>query len=46
MLNMVGNGLPTKSTIIITAPTGSTVEAYSDSGYTTLVKTAVEKTSG
>ena len=46
ILNMVGNGLPTKSTIIITAPTGSTVEAYSDSGYTTLVKTAVEKTSG
>lgn len=35
-----------KSTIIVTIDTGSTVEAYSDSGYTTLYKTFTEKSLG
>lgn len=35
-----------KSTIIVTIDAGSTVEAYSDSGYTTLYKTFTEKSSG
>lgn len=48
ILNMVGGGggSSTKSTIIVSIDTGSTVAAYSDSGYTTLVKTATEKSSG
>lgn len=48
IFNMVGGGggSSTKSTIIVSIDTGSTVAAYSDSGYTTLVKTATEKSSG
>lgn len=48
ILNMVGGGggSSTKSTIIVSIDTGSTVAAYSDSGYTTLVKTASEKSTG
>lgn len=47
ILNMVGGGgSTTKSTIIVSVTAGSTVAAYSDSGYTTLVKTATEKSSG
>ena len=48
IFNMVGGGggSSTKSTIIVSIETGSTVAAYSDSSYTTLVKTASEKTTG
>lgn len=48
IFNMVGGGggSSTKSTIIVSIETGSTVAAYSDSGYQTLVKTASEKTTG
>lgn len=41
-----GGGSSTKSTLIVSIDTGSTVAAYSDSSYTTLVKTASEKTTG
>ena len=41
-----GGGSSTKSTIIVSIDTGSTVAAYSDSSYTTLVKTASEKSTG
>lgn len=48
ILNMVGGGggSSTKSTIIVSIETGSTVAAYSDSSYQTLVKTASEKSTG
>ena len=48
IFNMVGGGggSSTKSTIIVSIDTGSTVAAYSDSSYQTLVKTASEKTTG
>lgn len=46
ILNMTISGSSTKSTIIVSVETGSTVEAYSDSTYTTLVKRANEKSSG
>ena len=48
IFNMVGGGggSSTKSTIIVSIETGSTVAAYSDSSYQTLVKTASEKTTG
>lgn len=46
ILNMIISGSSTKSTIIVSVETGSTVEAYSDSTYTTLVKRANEKSSG
>lgn len=48
IFNMVGGGggSSTKSTIIVSIDTGSTVAAYSDSSYTTLVKTASEKSTG
>lgn len=48
IFNMVGGGggSSTKSTIIVSIETGSTVAAYSDSSYTTLVKTASEKSTG
>ena len=48
ILNMVGGGggSSTKSTIIVSIETGSTVAAYSDSSYQTLVKTASEKATG
>ena len=39
-------GSVTKSTIIVSIDTGSTVAAYSDSSYQTLVKTASEKSTG
>lgn len=41
-----GGGSSTKSTIIVSIDTGSTVAAYSDSSYQTLVKTASEKSTG
>lgn len=41
-----GGGSSTKSTIIVSVDTGSTVAAYSDSSYQTLVKTASEKSTG
>lgn len=48
IFNMVGGGggSSTKSTIIVSIETGSTVAAYSDSSYQTLVKTASEKSTG
>ena len=48
IFNMVGGGggSSTKSTIIVSIDTGSTVQAYSDSSYQTLVKTASEKSTG
>lgn len=48
IFNMVGGGggSSTKSTIIVSIDTGSTVAAYSDSSYQTLVKTASEKSTG
>lgn len=48
IFNMVGGGggSSTKSTIIVSIDTGSTVQAYSDSSYQALVKTASEKTTG
>lgn len=48
IFNMVGGGggSSTKSTIIVSVDTGSTVEAYSDSSYSTLYKTFTEKSSG
>ena len=47
IFNMVGGGggSSTKSTIIVSIDTGSTVGIY-DSTYTTLVKTAIEKSAG
>lgn len=41
-----GGGSGTKSTLIISIDSGSTVEVYSNSTYTTLLKTATEKTAG
>lgn len=41
-----GGGSGTKSTLIISIDSGSTVKVYSNSTYTTLVKTATEKTAG
>lgn len=41
-----GGGSGTKSTLIISIDSGSTVQVYSNSTYTTLVKTATEKTAG
>ncbi len=41
-----GGGSGTKSTLIISIDSGSTVEVYSNSTFTTLIKTATEKTAG
>ena len=41
-----GGGSGTKSTLIISIDSGSTVQVYANSTYTTLVKTATEKTAG
>lgn len=41
-----GGGSGTKSTLIISIDSGSTVQVYSNSTYTTLIKTATEKTAG
>lgn len=41
-----GGGSGTKSTLIISIDSGSTVKVYSNSTYTTLLKTATEKTAG
>lgn len=41
-----GGGSGTKSTLIISIDSGSTVQVYSNSTYTTLLKTATEKTAG
>lgn len=47
IFNMIGsNGPSIKSTLIISIDHESTVEAYSDSQYTTLIQTADEKTIG
>lgn len=47
IFNMVGSGgSSTKSTIIVSIDTGSTVAAYSDSDYQILVKPASEKSEG
>lgn len=46
IMNMTISGSSTKSIIIISVETGSIVEAYSDSTYTTLVKRASEKSPG
>ena len=43
---MVGGGSGTKSTLIISIDSGSTVQVYSNSTYTTLLKTATEKSAG
>lgn len=41
-----GGGSGTKSTLIISIESGSTVQVYSNSTYTTLLKTATEKSAG
>ena len=41
-----GGGSGTKSTLIISIDSGSTVEVFSNSTYTTLIKTATEKSAG
>lgn len=41
-----GGGSGTKSTLIISIDSGSTVQVYSNSTYTTLIKTATEKSAG
>lgn len=41
-----GGGSGTKSTLIISIDSGSTVQVYANSTYTTLIKTATEKTAG
>lgn len=47
ILNMsIIGGNPTKSTLIITIETDSTVQLYSDNTYQTVIKTALEKNTG
>ena len=41
-----GGGSGTKSTLIISIDSGSTVQVYANSTYTTLIKTATEKSAG
>ena len=44
-MSIIG-GNPTKSTLIITIETDSTVQLYSDNTYQTVIKTALEKNTG